>query len=78
MFTNIVKDLYIGKSKLNIRFQNQIIEPETIVDTLGVPYPKLKEYPTYPDYVIIGNFDGKDIFDIQMGTNTHALSLIHI
>ena len=43
MFTNIVKDLYIGKSKLNIRFQNQIIEPETIVDTLGVPYPKLKE-----------------------------------
>ena len=63
MFTNIVKDLYIGKSKLNIRFQNQIIEPETIVDSLGVPYPKLKEYPTFPDYVVIGNFDGKDIFN---------------
>ena len=56
MFTNIVKDLYIGKSKLNIRFQNQIIEPETIVDSLGVPYPKLKEYPTFPDYVIKGYF----------------------
>ena len=78
MFTNIVKDLYIGKSKLNIRFQNQIIEPETIVDSLGVPYPKLKEYPTFPDYVVIGNFDGKDIFNIQVGENPHMLLITGI
>lgn len=78
MFTNIVKDLYVGKSKLNIRFQGQAIKPETVIDILGVPYPKLKKYPTYPDYVIIGNFDGKDIFDIKLGTNNHALLITGI
>ena len=78
MFTNIVKDLYIGKSKLNIRFQNQIIEPETIVDSLGVPYHKLKEYPTFPDYVVIGNFDGNDIFNIQVGEIPHMLLITGI
>ena len=78
MFGNIVKDLYIGKSKLNVRFQGQIIEPETIVDCLGVPYPKLKEYPTYPDYALIVNFDGKYIFNIQVGENPHILLITGI
>lgn len=77
MFINIVKDLYIGKSKLEFRFNDQILEPETVVDFIGVPYPKLKEYPTLPDYIIIGNLQG-NIFNIKTGYNIHYLLITGI
>lgn len=81
MFGNIVKDLYIGKSKLDIRFNGQILEPETVVDFIGVPYPKTpktQDYPTLPDFMVIGTFDNIKTFDMRTGYNTHYLLITGI
>lgn len=78
MFINIVKDLYIGKSKLKFNFEGHTIRPKTPVGLLGVPYHKLDKYPTYPDYIIHGNFDGNNTFNINMSENCHRLLITGI
>ena len=54
MFTNIVKNQYIGKSKLIIVQNEKVIPPQTLMGDICLPMIKKNKYQ--PDLVLIGSY----------------------
>lgn len=54
MFTNIVKNQYIGKSKLTIVQNGNVISPQTVMGDISLPLIKKNKYQ--PDLVIMGSY----------------------
>lgn len=54
MFANIVKNQYIGKSKLIIVQNEKVVPPQTLMGDISLPIIKKNKYQ--PDLVIIGSY----------------------
>ena len=60
MFTNIVKNQYVGKSKIDFTFQGSLIDGTTLVKQIGILFadsngePFINECQFLPDYYIPG------------------------
>lgn len=54
MFAHIVKNQYIGKSKLTLLKDGKVISPQTLMGDLGLPLIKKTKY--HPDLVIFGSY----------------------
>lgn len=60
MFTNIVKNQYVGKSKIDFTFQGSLIDGTTLVKQIGILFadsngePFINECKFLPDYYIPG------------------------
>lgn len=55
MFAYIVKNQYIGKSKLTLLKDGNVISPQTLMGDLGLPLIKKTKY--HPDLVIFGSYN---------------------
>ena len=70
MFTNIVKNQYVGKSKVDFTFYGFIVEGTTLVEDIGIMFAnnfgKLFNniYPFLPDYYIPGRMIDPSTMDI--------------
>ena len=76
MFTNIVKNQYIGKSKIDFTFQGSIIDGTTLIKDIGIRFADNKGEPFnnicsfLPDYYIPGkvvDICTMDIGDLSIG-----------
>lgn len=76
MFTNIVKNQYIGKSKIDFTFQGSIIDGTTLIKDIGIMFADNKGEPFnhicsfLPDYYIPGkvvDICTMDIGDLSIG-----------
>ena len=59
MFRNIVKNQYIGKSKLSFTYRDYLCDEESTIDALGYPLVIPGGHKNLPDYFIPGYFDIK-------------------
>lgn len=55
MFAHIIKNQYIGKSKLTLLKDGNVISPQTLMGDLGLPLIKKTKY--HPDLVIFGSYN---------------------
>lgn len=70
MFTNIVKNQYVGKSKMDFTFYGSVVEGTTLVEDIGIMFadnfgkPFNNIYPFLPDYYIPGRMIDPSTMDI--------------
>ena len=82
MYTNIVKNQYVGKSKIDFTFYGQPLPKNALIGDLGLPFQDENGVPynlkcTYlPDYFIFG--DISDISTMNMPGKTKILYITGI
>ena len=78
MFRSIVRQQYIGKSKLNIDLGGVILPGQVKLDTLGYPLIIPGPYKHYPDWVIFGYFDPKNLVFKRVGIEKRKKESLYI
>lgn len=81
MFPNIVKNQYIGKSKIDFTFQGKPLDGTNIIQDIGLPLNKfIKDFnklnPYMPDYFVIGRVT--DICTMDIWDNKVSEDILYI
>lgn len=78
MFRSIVKNQYIGKSKLKFIYYDNILADDSKFDAIGYPLIVPGPYHHYPDWVVFGYFDPEKLTFKRVGLEKRKKESLYI
>ena len=78
MFRSIVRQQYIGKTKLKFDLEGTILPDHVKLDNLGYPIIIPGPYRHYPDWVIFGYFDPNNLIFKRVGLEKRKRENLYI
>lgn len=77
MFAKIVKNQYVGKSKIDFTFDGNRIDSKTLIGDIGMPFNSKGHDPFLPDYFIMGDISDLSTMELII-SNPNKFKVLYV